>query len=450
MSELVISRKKILAAAVLALGALTSSYLLTGCGGASDAVAATQPDTASGKTTNRVDLLRGDAPDLAAYGSLKVGVRTLDFVNPNQYNAALIDPASPVSSSLPKYDRPITVEVWYPADANATGTNLITAMIRNKELVALKGQAIQNAAPNKSGGYPLVIISHGNPGNRHLLTPIAENIASKGYVVVAIDHVDTTYNTLTTATARNYSSLANRPLDQMFVLNKIAALSKDASSFLYGLANPDNTAMIGYSMGGYGELVSLGAGINAKTAADYPLAAPFLSGSTSHNNLVDPRIKTGIVFAPAGTYHGWIDNSALAKIKVPMLYIAGSADTTVGYEPGVRTTWQNTTSVNRSLLTFVGAGHNVGAPMSPPLEAYKFDSSVNMFVANHYTDSVWDNLRMNNVSQHFITAWLGKYLKADASMDAYLNLALNSDSTWKGFPSGTANSMKFESLSAGQ
>lgn len=449
MNEFVISKKRIIAAAVLALGAITTTSLITGCGG-DDAVAATQPETLKGITANRIDLIRGDAPELAAYGDLKIGVRTLELVNPNQVDVASIDTSQALPNPLPTYDRPVKVEVWYPADANATGSNQITAMMRNGELITLQGKAIQNAAPDKTGGYPLVIISHGNPGNRHLLSPIAENLASKGYVVVAIDHVDNTYNTLGTGTTRTYSALVNRPLDQLFVLNKMAALSQDSSSFLYGLANANNTAIMGYSMGGYGTLVTLGAGINQATATAFPLAAQHLSGSTTHTAMIDSRIKTAVTFAPAGTKHNWIDNSALKDIKVPMLFIAGSVDATVGYADGVRATWTNSTSVDRSLLTFVGAGHNVGAPMSPPLEAYKYDSTLKMNLTNHYIDPVWDNLRMNNISQHFITAWLGKHLKADANMDAYMSLAVDSDTTWKGFTSGTAQSLKFEKLSAGQ
>jgi len=35
-----------------------------------------------------------------------------------------------------------------------------------------------------------VIISHGYPGNRFLLSHLAENLASKGFVVAAPDHPD--------------------------------------------------------------------------------------------------------------------------------------------------------------------------------------------------------------------------------------------------------------------
>ena len=64
-------------------------------------------------------------------------------------------------------------------------------------------------------GWSTVIISHGYPGNRYLLSHLGENLASKGYVVASIDHKsDSTYDDQTGLA----STLYNRPLDQLFVL----------------------------------------------------------------------------------------------------------------------------------------------------------------------------------------------------------------------------------------
>jgi hypothetical protein len=44
---------------------------------------------------------------------------------------------------------------------------------------------------------------------------------------------------------------------------------------------------------------------------------------------------------------------------------------------------------------------------------------------------------MNNISQHFVTAFLGKYLKHDDSMDAFLALTENAkDGKWSTDESG--------------
>ena len=56
-------------------------------------------------------------------------------------------------------------------------------------------------------------MSHGYPGNRYLLSHLCENLASKGFVVVSIDHKESTYDDQ----QRFASTLYNRPLDQLFV-----------------------------------------------------------------------------------------------------------------------------------------------------------------------------------------------------------------------------------------
>jgi predicted dienelactone hydrolase len=315
-----------------------------------------------------------------------------------------------------------------------------------------------------------VIISHGYPGNRYLLSPLAENIASKGYVVASIDHTDSTYRTKTTLS----SALVNRPLDQLFVLGEIAKLSHDPNSFLNGKVDPNNAAIIGYSMGGYGAVIAAGGGLTqqAVDSVDYPFASPYRtlevhkSGSPSHNALVDPRVKTVIAFAPWGMNRGFFDVETLKGIRIPMLFVAGSVDDVAGYENGIRATWRAAIRVDRALLTFENANHNAGAVMPPPQEADKVDKDLGFNLANHYIDAVWDNVRMNNVSQHFVTAWLGKYLKSDPQMEAYLDLVPEANSGvwavdgngsekpehtyWKGFPNRTAKGLRFERLRGGE
>ena len=60
---------------------------------------------------NRIDRQLPDAPELAAYGDLAVGVRQVDLVNPGQIDILAIDPAAAKPDPLPTYDRPITIEV---------------------------------------------------------------------------------------------------------------------------------------------------------------------------------------------------------------------------------------------------------------------------------------------------------------------------------------------------
>ncbi len=412
---------------------------------------------------NRIDTQRPDAPELAAYGEHAIGVRSISLINPQQIDIVTLSAAEDKPDPLPRYDRPLTLEIWYPAAQPAKGSQELQAFLRDgKTEVNLQGRAHRDATP-AAERFPLVLISHGYPGNRFLLSHLAENIASKGYVVASIDHTDSTYRTK----AAFGSTLVNRSLDQKFVLEKLSDLSNDNSSFLGGLVDADNTALIGYSMGAYGSVITAGGGVT-QSSVDLPWGAPHgtlamhLSGSDSHAALEDARIKTAIAVAPWGMNHNFWSNETLAGVRLPMLFVAGSEDDVSGYENGIRAIWSSAKNVERSLLTFDNANHNAAAPIPAPLEANKYDDDLGFNLSEHYSDAVWDTTRMNNILQHFSSAWLGKYLKKDKTMDAYLSLVPHSNegvwaekdgefleqhSYWTGFAHRSAKGLRFETLS---
>ena len=412
---------------------------------------------------NRIDTIRSDAPELAPYGKLNVGVKTLNLVNPGQQDIVKFKAGQP----MPMYDRPLTVEVWYPAKlaAGQGPAGQYKVLPRDgKTEVTLYGRAVRDAQPDASTGpYPLLIISHGYPGNRFLLSHLGENLASKGYVVVSIDHTDSTYDNQTAFG----STLLNRPLDQLFVLNEMARLgASDPSGTLKGMVNADQTGLIGYSMGGYGVVNTIGGGFTAASVGfswGTPNGALAVrqAGNPSHAASIDPRVKAAVAFAPWGWNAGFWDAAGLAAIKTPVFFVAGIVDRTSGYAPGVRNIYEGSVNAPRYLLTYENAGHNAGAAMPAPKEMQTLKCGDGSWVCGeHYTDAVWDNVRMNNIAQHFVTAFLAKQLKGDAAMDSYLSLVenaqdgkwsaeangtLKSDHTyWKGFRRSTAVGLKLE------
>ena len=149
-----------------------------------------------------------------------------------------------------------------------------------------------------AGSFPLVVISHGYPGNRYLMSHLGENLASKGFVTVSIDHTDSTYDDQQAFS----STLYNRPLDQRFVIDRIAELSADKESFLFGMVDAENTGVVGYSMGGYGLVNNLGGGYSDEAAASYMappngLLAEHTTGNAKFRDNLDPRIKAGFAIA---------------------------------------------------------------------------------------------------------------------------------------------------------
>jgi len=410
--------------------------------------------------TNRVDGQRPDAPELAAPGENAVGVRTLDLVNKNQ-----IDIVNVKDGKMPRYDRPLTVEVWYPSDGAKRGGDYENVYIRDgKTQVTLHGQAARDAAPAKpAAAYPLIIISHGYPGNRFLMSHLGENLASKGYVVASIDHTDSTYENKVAFG----STLVNRPLDQLFVLNEMERLGKDENSFLFGMVDSSNTGLIGYSMGGYGAVITAGGGVT-KASTEYTWGGPAgtlevnMAGTKEHEELLDDRFKAIVSIAPWGMNTGFWDAAGLAGINKPIFFIAGSDDSTSGYEKGTRAIYENAVNTDRYLLTFEYANHNAAAPIPAPEESWKPVDNLDFVPFEHYADAVWDTLRMNNIAQHFITAYFGKTLKENQDMNAYLDIVPNSGDAiyaidkegkeqpthnyWKGFANNKAKGLRLEHL----
>jgi len=218
---------------------------------------------------NRIDTVRHDAPELANFGELNIGVRTMTVIDQNRPD--ILNTRSGEATAY--YDRSLTVEIWYPAqlqEGQQPGGQY-TSTTRNTAVKAtLYGKAVREANILATAiPYPLVIISHGYPGNRYLLSHLGENLASKGYVVVSIDHTDSTYEDQQAFS----STLYNRALDQRFVLNQIDTMNGDSSSFLAGSLNTSLTAVVGFSMGGYGLMNNLGGGYNTDVAA-LPIAPP--------------------------------------------------------------------------------------------------------------------------------------------------------------------------------
>lgn len=190
-----------------------------------------------------------DAPELAIRGDFAVGVRTLELVNKDQ-----LDINNIVEGTAPLYNRKIVVEVWYPAKSTEMDSVAIYDDVLgipgnpNRPVIPFSfyGKASRDAEPDLAEGpYPLLIVSHGYLGSRFLMTYLTENLASKGYVVVAIDHPESTHSN----PGKFTSTLYYRALDDLFVLNQMATLgNRGSESFLSGLVNADITALIGYSM----------------------------------------------------------------------------------------------------------------------------------------------------------------------------------------------------------
>jgi predicted dienelactone hydrolase len=365
-----------------------------------------------------------DAPELAPRGPYAVGVRTVEVKNPGQVDILNFDKTT---RQAPIYDRPLPLEIWYPAAIPAGKEERVVyemglpgeaPVAGAPKTFAVLGKALRDAPPIRGKAFPLVIVSHGYPGSRYFLSYLTENLASKGYVVVAIDHTDS----VTGAVKPFPATLLNRASDQLFTIGAVEEMSKHSDHFLNGVVDVSTVGIVGYSMGGYGALASGGAAYSKKSIAGTlmpgPYFDPWTEGSPSYQEKLRKEVKAIVAIAPWGQqppYNMW-DASGLAGIKLPLLVIAGDQDDVADFPNGIKPIFERAVNSDRCMLVYENARHNVGGNPAPP-------EMLSSFVTREYFEEpAWRKDRITATNQHFITAFLDLNLKGDESRRAYLHV----------------------------
>jgi len=352
-----------------------------------------------------------NAPELARLGTHAVGVRTLVLVDRDQPDVLAFDPKSGVA---PKRDRSLTVDLWYPAQpAKGAVPETYSASMESEPPApparfGMPGIAVRDAQP-AAGRFPLVIVSHGYGNVTIGLSWLTENLASKGYVVAAIRHEDAYFNPSGLPHA-----LLHRPLDIAFVAREL-----QRSLAGTGTVDPTRTALIGYSMGGYGVLTA-GGGIldpQGPAAGIVPggILKAYARGGASSDLARAPAVRAVVAISPAGGSLAAWGSNGLEGITAPLLLIAGDHDRTVDYASGARAFFDVATHSNRYLLTFHNGGHALGLGPAPD------EMRQHLWDEDWFEDPVWRKERLIGINLHFITAFLDRYVKNDASRSAYLD-----------------------------
>jgi predicted dienelactone hydrolase len=382
-----------------------------------------------------------DAPRLAALGPFAVGVQSLTMVQPDQADVLGYDAAT---KSLPRRDRVLPVDVWYPGEAapgmaRATYSGALTGENGKAVAFSTPGIAAVGLRPAR-GAFPLVILAHGYDGTPAAMTWLAENLASKGYVVVAPHFRDPPYGDASGLSG----PLTRRPLDIVFVAAEAQTRAR-ARSGVFASADASRTVLIGYSMGGYGVLTAAGARLSPALApVTHGALAPFVAGGAEAETLKVKDLKAVVAISPAGLFgagEAW-GPTGLAGVTAPSLFIVGSQDKLVGYDPGVKTLWGQAVHAPRYLLTFENGGHSIGMNGAPET------MRGSMWDQDWFEDPVWRKERVIGVELHFITAFLDRYVKGDEEGGGYLDVPspLSNDGVWPakpgdpyaGFSPGTA------------
>lgn len=369
-----------------------------------------------------------DAPELAALGPHQIGVQRLRIVSPAQ--------VSLTAAGVNHADRAITAKIWYPATLgpNAKQTNFAHILPRPDGKGApftIASLAVEDAPAAPGPRYPLVIVSHGYNGWDTFMTWLTENLATKGYVVVAIDHGDQRAVNPAQLPLSFGNVLTHRAADVRAVINYFAARAADPGDKLGATIDAENIGLVGYSMGGFGVLGAAGMEYNLESPVFSQLPAEArdsVGRSQASGRAVAARVKAVVALAPFGgrpDSRVWTSETIAAFTK-PVLMIDGDHDDIVDMKEGVTWIFDQMASNSRHLLLYQNARHNVGGNPPPP------EADTDFSTREYFADAVWRAERINSINQHFITAFMDLNLKRDRAKTAYLDVTppLAGDGQW--------------------
>jgi predicted dienelactone hydrolase len=381
-----------------------------------------------------------DAPELASPGPHAVGVRRVQVeVGP----VVDVDAAAKGDSAAAAQTRTLDALLWYPAAGSAPArATTLERELKNHPWrgwatptlrTGMPSVALADAAPAEgTGRFPMAIVSHGLLNWAETMSDLAEHLASRGYAVLAIQHEDERHADPLRA------ALALRPLDQGAALRAVEQIDSRTGDPLRGRLQAQRVALIGYSMGGYGALITAGARV-ASDGAAFQYGTP--TAMTRHTQALPAadaalreRVAAVVAFAPFGAQMaiGAFKPAGLRELKAPSLVVVGDQDDISGYADGVRSAWESLTAAPRWLLTYENARHNIvmnGPPSGAPPGFRTWEA---------FEEPVWRRDRLLEINRHFVTAFLDRHFRGDASRDKWLTLASvrSNDGAWP-VPFGT-------------
>ena len=216
--------------------------------------------------------------------------------------------------------RLLDLACWYPARVG------VESLAEYELLAGITFHGSAFDAPNPlAGEHPVVVFSHGRTGTNLNYSQLLEALASRGFVVLAVNHPgDTTMDWLTGTAVDDATNERQRVEDLALVVDQLMA----NALHLKPDVNLEQLTVVGHSYGGYTAL--------AFTSFHGPRTK--VRGAVGLHPFLTP-----------------LDQAALASIAVPVLLIGGEQDTTTPVDLNVH---QPATHLERvTAIIFEEVGH---------------------------------------------------------------------------------------------
>src|SRR5688572_24158155 len=172
------------------------------------------------------------APAQTKSASFDVGQRTLSYEDKTR-------------------NRKLITEIWYPTPERSSEEDM-SPFVR----IPTK----RNASISQ-GIFPLILFSHGTGGGRLTVEWLCAGLASRGFIVAAVDHFG---NTFDNPIPIEFVKFWERPQDIRFVLDQLLG-SPDISTHL----DVNKIGMAGFSLGGYTAITLAGAKMDFQAIENY-------------------------------------------------------------------------------------------------------------------------------------------------------------------------------------